>query len=87
MMRWWQGKPWNRDTLEQVLDRLNSELALPENVPGGMPHFRTTAVASFFFKFFINTSLALNKDIQVRVVTPACACGGCLWPWFAQRSL
>lgn len=54
------GKVWERASFDEALTSIVQELALPENVPGGQPEYRTALSASFLFKFFVRTSLQLQ---------------------------
>lgn len=73
--------------LDEARALVFKDLPLPPNVPGGMADFRQVAAASFLFKFFVEASLRLNKDLQVEhhnapphhtlpfpLLTHTCAC-------------
>ena len=47
------GKRWDsREVLTGALQALMEDVTLDDSSPGGMPEFRRSLVASFFFKFF-----------------------------------
>src|SRR3546814_896670 len=69
-----QGKVWERAAFDEALTAIAQELALPENVPGGQPEYRTALSASFLFKFFIRTSLQLQAvlaNLEGNTLPPA----------------
>ena len=41
-------------------------MVIVDNAPGGKVEYRRALASSFLFKFFVGTSLALEKDTQVR---------------------
>ncbi len=45
------GREWNAALVEDAFSALEKDLPLPPNAVGGMPAFRSTLAASFFFKF------------------------------------
>ena len=57
-------KPFSRDTFEAARSVLLEELILPDDVPGGQPHFRKTLACSFLHKLFLMTSNAINEDLE-----------------------
>jgi len=59
------GKPFNETTFENAQKVLKSEIALPENVPGGQAEYRMTLACSFLYKFFLGVALELKKDTAV----------------------
>ena len=61
------GMEWNRETLVAGLESLKEEIYIAPNAPGGMVEFRRSLVASFFFKFFVNTSLQLSSDSELHM--------------------
>lgn len=58
------GRKWDRDALLAGLESLKEELYIAPNAPGGMIEFRRSLIASFFFKFFVRTSLQLSRDSE-----------------------
>lgn len=57
------GKQWNDDMLKSCYQSLIDEFPLPDNVPGGMPHYRQSLTLSLFFKGFINILKQLQEKI------------------------
>ena len=58
------GRKWDRETLLKALELLKEELHIAADAPGGMVEFRRSLIASFFFKFFVRTSLQLVADSE-----------------------
>ena len=56
------SRPWCESTLHEACHLLSSELSLPSNAPGGMPEYRTSLVASFFFKFYLTVLSQLDGE-------------------------
>ena len=56
------GLPWQDSSLQSLLATLRDDMKLPTNVPGGMAEYRQALAASFFFKFFVYASVALEAD-------------------------
>ena len=56
------GLPWQDSSLQSLLTTLRVDMGLPANVPGGMAEYRQALAASFFFKFFVYASVALEAD-------------------------
>lgn len=56
------GLPWQDSTLQALLKSLHDDMALPPDVPGGMPEYREALSASFFFKFFVYAATSLERD-------------------------
>lgn len=59
------NKQFCRDTFEDARLILLEELALPNDVPGGQPHFRKTLACSFLYKLFIMTSKSIEEDLTM----------------------
>ncbi|CAK4609252.1 hypothetical protein LEN26_006671 [Aphanomyces euteiches] len=47
---------FNQSAIDAACRVLAEEMALPVNVPGGMPAYRTTLAVSFLYKFFIQVA-------------------------------
>jgi xanthine dehydrogenase/oxidase len=58
------GRAWSVATLDEASAALSAELALPEDVPGGMAHFRRTLAASFLFKAYLQTVQLLEGSVD-----------------------
>lgn len=56
------GKLWNQATLDAALAALGQDIVISDSAPGGKVEYRRALTASFLFKFFIGTSLALEND-------------------------
>eukprot|EP00271_Cylindrocystis_brebissonii_P015376 TRINITY_DN3802_c0_g1_i1.p1 TRINITY_DN3802_c0_g1~~TRINITY_DN3802_c0_g1_i1.p1 ORF type:complete len:1384 (-),score=303.69 TRINITY_DN3802_c0_g1_i1:1396-5484(-) len=66
-----EGKPWTKETLEEALAVLRTDIIIPDTAPGGMPEFRRSLVGSFFFKFFLHVSFALEDSASISHGFPA----------------
>lgn len=57
-----QNKEWKEETLQNALVMLRKDIVIAENAPGGMAEFRSSLVASFFFKFFLSSTYRLEDE-------------------------
>ena len=57
------GNEWSTDTLDQALEAMRAELALPENVPGGQAEYRLALATSCLFRAYFSITKELNRDI------------------------
>lgn len=57
-----KGKKWNQALLDEGLELISKEFALPPGVPGGMARYRQALTLSFFFKFFLEIAEKLNIE-------------------------
>ncbi|ESO07509.1 hypothetical protein HELRODRAFT_110470 [Helobdella robusta] len=57
-----KGKEWNDDLLNMAISSLSEETSLNLGVPGGMEAYRSSLTLSFFFKFYVDVCLQLQKD-------------------------
>jgi xanthine dehydrogenase/oxidase len=62
------GKSFDEKTIEGAYAELYNDFPLPPQVPGGMPEYRNSLAASFLFKFYIQTSQALQKRTGNRLI-------------------
>ena len=56
------GSEWNEITLRKSLKVLQEDIVIQNNAPGGMEEFRSSLVASFFFKFFLFSAFKLEHE-------------------------
>ena len=56
-----QAPIFNQSAIDTACKVLAKEMALPVNVPGGMPAYRTTLAVSFLYKFFIQVAESLAQ--------------------------
>ena len=57
------GKTFCRDTFISAQAILLREMNLPDDVPGGQPHFRKALACSFLYKLYLMTSKAIKEDL------------------------
>jgi xanthine dehydrogenase/oxidase len=62
-----KGAPFTKATLDRALAAAKASLALPDNVPGGMPAFRLALVMGFLFKSFVSASQLASEAIEAMV--------------------
>jgi xanthine dehydrogenase/oxidase len=48
-----------------ALGAVGKDVVISDNAPGGKVEYRRALVSSFLFKFFIGTSLGLERDTEV----------------------
>ncbi|XP_039283580.1 xanthine dehydrogenase [Nilaparvata lugens] len=60
--QWAAGKLWGADFLEGIYQQLVDELPLDPGAPGGMIQYRRSLTLSLFFKFYLETSQAMEKE-------------------------
>ena len=51
---------WTMNVTTSGLGALKEDFKLPDNVPGGMAHYRMTLASSLFYKFF----LGMTKELE-----------------------
>lgn len=65
------GRVWSEGTFEAGGAALAAELRVPDGAPGGQAEYRSALAASFLFKFFVHTSLALSAAAEADAALPA----------------
>ncbi|RZF38598.1 hypothetical protein LSTR_LSTR010931 [Laodelphax striatellus] len=66
--QWAAGKRWGSDFLEGIYQKLVEELPLDPGAPGGVIQYRRSLTLSLFFKFYLETSQALEqKGVKVSI--------------------
>ncbi|KAK0098372.1 hypothetical protein PV326_008961 [Microctonus aethiopoides] len=58
------GKNWDINTLESIYQSIIDEFPLPDNVPGGMVHYRRSLTLSLFYKGFVDIYKQLENDLS-----------------------
>ncbi|MCO5564577.1 hypothetical protein L7F22_018241 [Adiantum nelumboides] len=66
-----QDKEWKKEILQDACAKLREDIVISENAPGGMAEFRSSLVASFFFKFFLIATYKLEQEGKVVQTFPA----------------
>eukprot|EP01029_Cantina_marsupialis_P026769 TRINITY_DN727_c0_g1_i1.p1 TRINITY_DN727_c0_g1~~TRINITY_DN727_c0_g1_i1.p1 ORF type:complete len:805 (-),score=300.72 TRINITY_DN727_c0_g1_i1:98-2404(-) len=55
------GRKWDHETIDEGMKLLRKDVPLAPNTPGGCVEYRQALAASFLFKFFVESSLALTE--------------------------
>ncbi|MCO5599282.1 hypothetical protein L7F22_053383 [Adiantum nelumboides] len=66
-----QDKEWKKEILQDACAKLREDIVIAENAPGGMAEFRSSLVASFFFKFFLIATYKLEQEGKAVQTFPA----------------
>jgi len=59
------GKVWNDELVDEACRFLIDDLPLDPGAPGGMIEYRRSLTLSFFFKFYLIVTKALNKKLKI----------------------
>ncbi|KAL5009354.1 hypothetical protein ScPMuIL_014935 [Solemya velum] len=57
------GRTWDDTIVTDVCRLLPEEIQLPHGSPGGMENFRSSLMFSFFYKFYLNVQILLQKKL------------------------
>ena len=59
-----KSEDWNEETLDKCIQNLNTNYALPSDVPGGSSAYRTAMTGSFLTKFYLESRGTTDNELN-----------------------